>query len=475
MRIPQSPPPFEELLKEAIGKVGLFESTRAPEVVSFLRKANDQYLHWHKFRYYPMPEGLTPRECWLALQFTRMPNFREIPIAFYDGEAKIRYWSPPQHLEWLHKIDQQAGGVIGTQSRYSIPDDQERYLWNSLMEEAIASSQLEGASTTREVAKKMLRQKRKPRDRSEKMILNNYRAIQEIRDLKGEKLTPKLLCQLQAIITDGTLDNPEDCGRLRQAGDHEIRVEDTRDNTVLHRPPGHHHVEWRVDEICDFANEKTKPFLHPVLKAIMLHFAIGFVHPFVDGNGRTARAIFYWYILKSGYWLFEYLPISRIFLHAPVQYTKAFLYSETDGGDVTYFIHYHLGVVERAICDLYSYLDKQQREVQDAANILRKYPYLNHRQTALLHDAIRHPGRTYTLASHAGSHNVVLTTARKDLFQLEEKGFLERAKLGRQLVFYPVDSMVKKIRKIKSTDLPPKAAKPAKREPRNTTKRRSLF
>lgn len=39
---------------------------------------------------------------------------------------------------------------------------------------------------------------------------------------------------------------------------------------------------------------------------------IAYMHPFVDGNGRTARALFYWYMLKSGYWLTEYLSISRV-------------------------------------------------------------------------------------------------------------------------------------------------------------------
>ena len=41
-----------------------------------------------------------------------------------------------------------------------------------------------------------------------------------------------------------------------------------------------------------FANAQSSPFVHPVVKAMALHFAIGFIHPFVDGNGRTARALF---------------------------------------------------------------------------------------------------------------------------------------------------------------------------------------
>ena len=61
----------------------------------------------------------------------------------------------------------------------------QRFLVNSLMEEAIRSSQLEGATTSRRVAKEMLRTGREPRDRSERMIANNYRALQFMREEMG--------------------------------------------------------------------------------------------------------------------------------------------------------------------------------------------------------------------------------------------------------------------------------------------------
>ena len=142
------------------------------------------------------------------------------------------------------------------------------------------------------------------------MILNNYRAILEVRDIKKEKLTPALLCHLQKILTDQTLDTPGASGRFRTS-EETIEVVDVRTEEVLHEPPPADEIEWRIRKICDFANSVSDPFVHPVIKAAVLHLRLGFVHPFVDGNGRTARAIFYWYMLKRNYWLFEYVPISR--------------------------------------------------------------------------------------------------------------------------------------------------------------------
>jgi Fic family protein len=443
MRIPKAPPDFNKLLRMASAKA-LLPNFAKPELVNFVNSVNDKYLPWDEFRHRPMPLELDPELGWIAVAVPRFWQFRALPISFYDQSDVLKFWTPPQHHEWLHRIDQQAGGTLGTTSRFAVQANDERYLWNSLMEEAIASSQLEGASTTREVAKTMLRRRRKPKDKSERMILNNYRAIQYIRELRDENLTPKLLCKIQEIITHETLDGS---GRFRKPGDTDIVVEDTATREVLHRPPPHDQVEWRIAQLCEFANTSHKPFIHPVIKASILHFAIGFIHPFADGNGRAARAVFYWYMLKHGYWLFEYLPLSRIFLRAPAKYSRAYLYAETDGGDVTYFTHYLLRAVCRALTELHEYLDKQQHDLHDAARLLRENPELNHRQLALLYDAIRNQSQIYTIAQHAGLHHVVLATARKDLLGLTRLGFLSKARRGREWIFVPDARVVERIRK----------------------------
>ena len=84
----------------------------------------------------------------------------------------------------------------------------QRFLVNSLMEEAIRSSQLEGATTSRRVAKELLRTGRDPKDRGERMIFNNYRALQFMREEMGENLSPAVVLELHRILTDGTLDDP---------------------------------------------------------------------------------------------------------------------------------------------------------------------------------------------------------------------------------------------------------------------------
>jgi Fic family protein len=182
-----------------------------------------------------------------------------------------------------------------------------------------------------------------------------------------------------------------------------------------------------------------------VVRAIVLHFWLAYDHPFSDGNGRTARALFYHSMLRQGYWLTEFLSISRSLYEAPAQYGMAFLHTETDDNDLTYFLLHQLQVLLRAIDELYSYLDRKAAEVSQVERALRRTPGFNHRQLDLLGHALRHPDSVYTISSHAGTHNVVYQTARLDLLDLEAKGLLDRNTVGREFRFYPARNLSERL------------------------------
>jgi Fic family protein len=261
-------------------------------------------------------------------------------------------------LRQLHYVDQRCSGSIAMPEVVTADEQAKRhYLVNSLMEEAIRSSQLEGATTSRRVAKELLQTGRQPRDRSERMILNNYRALQFMRDEIGDELTPEIVLELQRILADGTLDDPGAAGRLQRPDEERVAVWDRMDDTLHHRPPPAEQLPERLARMCSFANAPVQDegeFVHPVIRAILVHFWLAHDHPFEDGNGRTARALFYWSMRRHGYWLTEYLSISRILRNAPAKYTRSFMLTETDDGDTTYFILYQLSVIERAVEELHA-------------------------------------------------------------------------------------------------------------------------
>lgn len=400
-------------------------------------RASESYLHWDKLRHLDPPSGLSVEEWWWKIKLSRHAMQREFPLEGLEGTLS-RYALTDQVLRSLHFIDQHCAGEVAMED--VVTSDRQarrRYLVNSLIEEAIRSSQLEGATTSRQVAKELLRSGREPRDRSERMILNNYRALQFMRSELGDSISPEAVLELHRLVTEGTLDDPSASGRLQTPDDHRVAVFYGDDSQPIHIPPPAEQLPERLQLLCDFANEgdDSERFVHPVLRAILIHFWLAYDHPFEDGNGRTARILFFWLMRARGYWLVEYLPISRILRNAPARYTRSFVEAETDEGDTTYFLIYQLEVIRRAIADLHRYLQRKTDEIQQVERLIRKADGFNSRQLALLAEALRHPDRSYSLSDHAEVHRVTHETARSDLSLLRNRGLLERRKVGREYTF----------------------------------------
>ncbi len=399
----------------------------------------DRYMSWDQLRWRPAPDGLTPQEWWLITKVARNGMKRMLPLIDADGRP-FSYALPDEVLRGIERVDKHTSGRLGVPEPVTLnAPDRARYMINSLIEEAITSSQLEGAQTSHEVAKDMLRSGRQPRTRDERMILNNYRAMRRVGEIRHEPLTPALICDIHRIVTAGTLDDASHEGRPQLPGERRVVVEDPFDGTVLHVPPPAGELPERLQRLCDFANDASGgSYVPPVVRAIAVHFMLAYDHPFVDGNGRTARVLFYWSMLNQDYWLAEFLPISRLLKRAPGQYARSFLDTEQDEGDLTYVVIHQLRIIERAIRDLQEYLAHrvaETRRLQESlAALSRRF---NHRQLALLQHATKNPHAQYTVASHAGSHNVVPQTARVDLQGLEQQGLLTRVALKRGHAWRP--------------------------------------
>lgn len=431
MKVPKTPPNTVELWA-SVGDS--HRNLKVLEAMGELSRARPEaYLSWDELLRREPPGDFTHEEWWLAEKLRRAQGRRLVPLRDKAG-LPFSYCLVDPIPERLHAIDQGAGGRIEMPKEIANPDTKDRYYVSSLIEEAITSSQIEGASTTRRVAQEMLRSGRAPRDHGERMIANNFRTMQRIGELKREALTVDLVLELHRIVTDETLDDPSAAGRLRRAD--EVVAVVGNYGEVYHEPPLAAELRERLEAMCRFANgESPDGFVHPALRSIILHFWLAYDHPFVDGNGRTARALFYWSMLRQGYWLFEFVSISSAILATSTQYGRAFLQTEVDGNDLTYFILYHLKIIGRAIDELHAYVERKASEVRSAEALIRTSANLNHRQRALLSHALKHPGFRYTFESHRISHGVVYQTSRTDLLNLAELGLLAQEKIGRRMTF----------------------------------------
>ena len=401
------------------------------------------YYHWDTFRHLPSHDGERDWP-WTSMRIARKLLGRELPLTDRDG-VPFMVGFPDAALRLLHDADLRLGGSIGAGGRLPASSDRQRYLATSFAEEAITTSILEGAATTRRAAKELLRTGRRPATRGERMVVNAQRGLELVGGWRDREIRPQDVLDLHRVVVQDTLDEA-DAGRLQAPSERRVVVADAN-GTVLHEPPPAAELGERLERLCAFANAGPEEgaFVHPVARAILLHFGLAYDHPFVDGNGRVARAIFYWSMLRSGYWMIEYLSISRLLVAAPAKYGRSFLYVETDEGDTTYFLLSQLAILKRATDELHGYVERRRREVAAVERALGPGSGLNHRQRALLSHAVRHPEARYTFEGHARMHNVVYESARADLVGLVDRGYLIRDKVGRRFEFLPVADLAERL------------------------------
>lgn len=382
----------------------------------------DRYLTKEELKYRVGLENLD--EVWNIIKLSRGAVAVSVPYK----PLKLTYVLTPQITEELHLCDMDAAHIL--QKIQDSFDSAPAYLSDALSEEAISSSRLEGAVTTEAVAREILRKQKPPRSKDEQMIVNNHHAMQFIREKRDVLLTPEFICEIQRMVTQDTLKNPEDSGAFRTTDD--VYVVSSKDGKIVHHPPAAADVPQMISALCDFVNRRENvPFVHPVVAAITLHFLIGYIHPFYDGNGRTARTLFYWYLLSRGYEMFSYLPISKVIAESPRKYRDAYVATEEDELDLTYFILHSLSCIRTARKRLFAHLESEEEREDVLKSRIAELADLTRRQKGILSYMVSHAGEVFGISEVAERFGVTYQTARTDLMQMEARGYLRVEKVGR--------------------------------------------
>ncbi|MBM4107439.1 MAG: Fic family protein [Phycisphaerae bacterium] len=428
-----------------------------------MRRLLGGHRPWRKLRHLAQEEGLDPLAAWRAVKAARWLVWRSLPLRRWEGGC-FGVCLTPALGEGLFKVDRSSGddlfrvggaGASSSQlverirtlfSRGEVPRDRLRVA--TTMGEAAESSIMEGASATRAQAIGMLREGRAPASVGERMILNNHSGMELVKRSLGAELSLELLTELHVTLTEKTLEDPSACGRLRLPTE-QVRVVDTRDRSTAFTPPPAEALPALLKDLFAFANGSAKGagWIHPIVEASVLHFMIGYLHPFVDGNGRTARALFYWHALRHGYGLFEYLAISEVIRRGFARYPQAFTDSELDEGDLTYFVLYKLDVIEQSLARFAEYLAREEDRLARADALLALSRDLNLRQRLLLQHALRHPATVYTVKSHATSNGIVPATARADLDDLVRRRLMTTSKRGREVLYHVLPSLKDRVKR----------------------------
>lgn len=390
-----------------------------------------RYLPWDEFQY--RVKGADPVLAWSFTRRARNSAMQFIDYADEQGHQagfnktanmdalceQVDKFATAQALKLQHERLQGIGAALSQLQ----------------LDEAITSSQLEGANTTTLVARNMLETGRKPRTESEQMIVGNARLMAEISAHLHEPLTPGLIRHFHAVGMAG-IDDAKYCpGHFRETDD--VVIADY-DGNIVHQPPASKHIPQRLQKICDWINNDSV-YVHPLIRAAILHFMIAHEHPFRDGNGRTSRALFYWYMLKAGYEAFRYISISSLLYAAPVKYALSYQYTETDGMDLTYFLEYQADIIRRALNNFLQHIEtliKRRTEMDQRLFASGALSRLTQRQVTLFNVLLAQPGMKITAAVVGERLGISDNTARNDLRALVREGIVQERKRNGQLTEY---------------------------------------
>lgn len=377
---------------------------------------NNSYLDWEKVQHMTLkPEALSNTEIWEAAKqardqgFTRNLVIRDRPFS----------WSISNDMEAvLHDLDVHLAGGKSIAVVMDQKNDH-RYLIHASLEETIASAQLAGYPVTRKMARELLLKKKTTSSETEQALVNLYKCLQKVKEWENEPFSETKMLELHQQLTKDTI-KLKGIGRYRTNNKYDISgIEDPASYKAAEAKDIKSWMQW----LEAFVNEDKKPFyIHPVIKACIIAYLITYIRPFKDGNGRMARLIAYWYLLRKGYWVMQYTAVSGIIIKLKAQYQRAFLQVQSSS-DAGYFIHFMIQALRMADRSLKDSLQRTNKEKE--SNPFVRIDGLNIRQAAALQWIRDDAEKIVTIRELRSGFGVSKETARTDLTALTENGWLK--------------------------------------------------
>lgn len=181
------------------------------------------------------------------------------------------------------------------------------------------------------------------RERDVQEVLNYRKVIELIGsyipdnpDEKKKKITEEFIKKLHRLTVDNIL-SPERCGIYRAT---QVVIRNSLSGEVTFRPPDAKDVPVQINDLFDFIQEDED--IHPVLKSGIAHYEFVRIHPFVDGNGRVARALSTLILFQEGYDIRRFFSLEEYFDHDALGYYTALQSVGKNNGELTNWLEYFI-------------------------------------------------------------------------------------------------------------------------------------
>ena len=387
----------------------------------WLKYTQERYVPLEDIKYRLDKLGISQGD-WPNLK-EKIQTFRKIgAIPFFLNSIDKKFWYFPSDAinKKVHHIESLGNSLLDKIENHS--SFKQEFLTNVMVEEAITSAIYEGANSTRSKAKSLVTSGAIPKTKDEWMLVNNCLAMKWIKENSKLPVSYDLVLKIHEIVSKNTLegDDVNFSGRFR-------------DDTVFvgnHEGITHTKIEEALSEAIDLTTNHSR-FVHGLIKGILLHYFIAYIHPFFDGNGRTARTLFYFKAIKNDLKFVELLSVSADLKEHGKRYERSFDLVKEYELDMTFFIDFCLDSLVIA-------LEKVEHKVNYLLGIstLIAKEGMSINQVSLLQKMALNKYKATSIEEYASDIKKSREIARRDLKELLKKGYLREVKQGKKFIYF---------------------------------------
>jgi len=399
-----------------------------------------QTLTWEGFLNQPLPPGMSATATWELLHALGRDMGVPVPIPDLDGNE---YWyRRPYHLTDTANAVGCACRTGSRLQRIMNSAESRHFLLSLRIGEMIASARLDGLEISAADARAMVRCTRQPKTPIERLVFNIVGLSNRVDDYLGRRFSIELFREFAAILLEGV--DADALPRTRPPlGIIALEYDDERIRGTEER---------QMTYIAAYANhEAGDDFDLPVLRALLLPDVFQLYRPVGKVSTQVGRLVGQLYALKHDLPVLSLLPISQAKLDfetgriaAPdvcmdLEEYKVLVVRAPGDATPHHALEAELAMLTlRAVEREATAWERRDREIRE---ILRREPLLNQRQRSILHRAMRSPDAEFRIRYHQRNHSIAYTTARRDLLELADKGYLKQELRGKAFVFVPAPAL----------------------------------
>lgn len=404
---------------------------------NLLRLLHRDAMTWDTFLENPLPSGMSPVTAWTIMnKIGQCAGIELIPNI--DGAI---IWYRPIHAlsEGVNDIClRSTKGSTVYQSLLSGID--QNYLNNMRIEEACSAASIAGFMFDREQVELLYATGVVPKEGIARVIHNMIELDSELERYQSKAFSNSLFNEFRDRLLEGI--HEEDLDDMPRVAKDEPIDEEAWNALQVH-----------LDYVIDYANhkrgEKEDP---PILRGCFIGDHIVFHQSFGPLSALMASLIARLYFLKNDFAVLRLIPLSAMKLcwindelSVPQVFCRKHEYDNTMQrclGDITFHQIVSVQLVSLALEEIEKSTKAAAEQDILIRDLLNYEPEFNHRQRSIIARALRTPNAEFRIGYHQRKHNIAYATARRDLIELKDKGYLRIDQNGKEFVFLP-DTRIK--------------------------------